>query len=213
MKRSEMTLRVFRYRPGDPESGRYETTSLVVEETTTVLHARAAGLGLRIVRGTGPGQIDVRQVDPAEVMPGEFAWSVRQAVERDGARVVVVDSLNGYLNAMPEDGYLTVQLHELLAYLNNQGVATFLVVAQAGVLGMSARSPVDASYLADSVVMLRMYEHQGRVQILVNGWHHIGAYDARTGKEIWRMRGGGIFRYRRRSSPMTWCSSPTPTDR
>jgi circadian clock protein KaiC len=133
------------------------------EETATILHARASGLGMRIVPGTGPGQIDVHQVDPAEVMPGEFAWSVRQAVERDGARVVVIDSLNGYLNAMPEDRYLTVQLHELLAYLNNHGVATFLVVAQAGVLGMSARSPVDASYLADSVVMLRMYEHEGRV--------------------------------------------------
>jgi circadian clock protein KaiC len=134
------------------------------EETPAILIARAAGLGMRMDLGVGPGRIHVQQIDPAEISPGEFAWMVRQSVERDGARVVVIDSLNGYLNAMPEDRYLTVQLHELLAYLNNQGVATFLVVAQSGVIGSMARSPVDASYLADAIVMMRMYEHGGRVR-------------------------------------------------
>ena len=76
----------------------------------------------------------------------------------------MIDSLNGYLNAMPEEQFLTAQLHELLTYLNNHGVATFLVAAQSGMLGPNMRSPVDASYLADAVVMLRMYEHAGKVK-------------------------------------------------
>ncbi|MCR5886010.1 AAA family ATPase [Rhizobacter sp. J219] len=134
------------------------------EEAKAILFDRADGLGMPIIEGTGSGQIEVRQIDPAEVAPGEFAGLVRQAVEQDGARVVVIDSLNGYLNAMPEDKFLTVQLHELLSYLNNHGVATFLVAAQSGMLGPTMRTPIDASYLADAVVMLRMYEHAGRVK-------------------------------------------------
>ena len=97
-------------------------------------------------------------------VPGEFANLVRESVEAHGASVVVIDSLNGYLNAMPEERALTVQLHELLSYLNNHGVATFLVAAQSGMLGAGMRNVVDASYLADSVVLLRMYEHQGAVR-------------------------------------------------
>jgi circadian clock protein KaiC len=77
---------------------------------------------------------------------------------------VVIDSLNGYLNAMPEDRYLVAQLHELLGYLNNRGVASFMVTAQTGVIGSSMRSPIDASYLADSVLLLRMFEHVGSVK-------------------------------------------------
>ncbi|MBX3618850.1 MAG: AAA family ATPase [Rhizobacter sp.] len=134
------------------------------EEARVILFARAAGLGMPIHEGMGPGQIALRQVDPAEISPGEFAHMVRRAVEVDGARVVVIDSLNGYLNALPEDKFLTAQLHELLAYLNNQGVATFLIAAQNGVLGTTNRQTIDASYLADAVVLLRMYEHGGRVK-------------------------------------------------
>jgi circadian clock protein KaiC len=85
-------------------------------------------------------------------------------VEQDGARVVIMDSLNGYLNAMVQDNFLTAQLHELLSYLNNKGVTTFMVVAQHGMLGANASSPIDASYLADSVVMLRYFEHAGGVK-------------------------------------------------
>ena len=96
--------------------------------------------------------------------PGEFAQLVRAAVQDDQARVVIIDSLNGYLNAMPEDQFLTAQLHELLSFLNNEGVATFLIVAQSGLMGGNMRAPVDASYLADAVVMMRMYEHVGKVK-------------------------------------------------
>jgi circadian clock protein KaiC len=134
------------------------------DETKGALLARSAGLGQRIVEGAGAGQIMIRQIDPVEISPGEFAHVVRASVEEHDARVVVIDSLNGYLNAMPHSNYLTAQLHELLSYLNNSGVATFIVVAQSGMMGSNMTSPVDASYLADSVVMLRYFEYGGRIK-------------------------------------------------
>jgi circadian clock protein KaiC len=106
----------------------------------------------------------VRQVDPAELSPGMFAHEVSKLIDQ-GVRVLVIDSLNGYLNAMPQDNFLTAQLHELLSYLSNKGVTTFLVVAQHGsMLGGNTASQIDASYLADSVVMLRYFEHHGGVK-------------------------------------------------
>ena len=134
------------------------------EETRSATLVRSRGLGLIFNEGTRPGEILVRQIDPAEISPGEFAHMVRDSVERDNARVVVIDSLNGYLNAMPADRYLTAQLHELLAFLSNRGVATFIVVAQNGMMGPTMQAPIDASYLADSVVLLRFFEHAGRVK-------------------------------------------------
>ena len=134
------------------------------DESRAILLARTRGLGLRIDEGPGAGQIAIRQIDPAEISPGEFGQVVRRAVQDEHARVVVIDSLNGYLNAMPDDQFLTAQLHELLSFLNNQGVATFLVVAQSGLMGTNMRAPVDASYLADAVIMLRMFEHAGKVK-------------------------------------------------
>jgi circadian clock protein KaiC len=138
--------------------------SFVFDENKAALLARSAGIGLKISEGTGAGQIMLRQIDPVEISPGEFAAAVRSSVEDDGARVVIIDSLNGYLNAMASDNYLTAQLHELLSYLNNKGATTFMVVAQHGMLGANTTSPVDASYLADSVVMLRYFEHEGGVK-------------------------------------------------
>jgi circadian clock protein KaiC len=138
--------------------------AFIFDETKAALLARMSGLGLPITEGTQAGEVMIRQVDPVEISPGEFAHVVREAVERYKARVVVIDSLNGYLNAMPQSKYLTAQLHELLSYLNNSGVATFLVVAQSGMMGSNMTSPVDASYLADSVVLLRYFEHAGRIK-------------------------------------------------
>jgi circadian clock protein KaiC len=134
------------------------------DETKRAFLVRAAGLGIAIDEGTGPGAVMVRQIDPVEISPGEFAHAVRDAVELNHARVVVIDSLNGYLNAMPHSNYLTAQLHELLSYLANAGVATFMVVAQSGMMGNNMTSPVDASYLADCVVMLRYFEYAGRIK-------------------------------------------------
>jgi len=138
--------------------------AFIFDETKGALLARSKGLGLQITEGTRAGELLIRQVDPAEISPGEFAHVVRESVERDQARVVIIDSLNGYLNAMPHSGYLTAQLHELLSYLNNKGVATFLVVAQSGLMGSNMVSPIDASYLADTVVVLRYFEHAGMVK-------------------------------------------------
>ena len=99
-----------------------------------------------------------------ELSPGEFAYMVRHSVEQDEARVIVIDSLNGYMNAMPEEQFLTAHLHELLTYLGRQGVATFMMIAQHGMIGSNMQSPVDTSYLADSVVLLRYFEDAGKVK-------------------------------------------------
>jgi circadian clock protein KaiC len=134
------------------------------DESEATLFARSEGLGIRLAAGVDAGNVRVKQVDPAELSPGEFTHLVQQAVERDGAKVVVIDSLNGYLNAMPEEKFLTIQLHELLTYLGRQGVTTIMVVAQHGLMGSNMQSPVDASYLADSVVLFRYFETAGRVK-------------------------------------------------
>jgi circadian clock protein KaiC len=134
------------------------------DESRATMLTRTQGLGMRLEEQIDAGRISVQQVDPAELAPGEFAHTVRQSVETDGARVVVIDSLNGYLNAMPAEKYLTIQLHELLTYLGQQGVVTFLVVAQHGLIGSDVRSPVDASYLADSVILLRYFEAMGKLR-------------------------------------------------
>jgi circadian clock protein KaiC len=138
--------------------------SFIFDETKSALLARSRGIGLNLKEGSGPGEILLRQIDPVEISPGEFAASVRETVEKNKARVVIIDSLNGYLNAMPQDNFLTAQLHELLSYLSNKGVTTFMVVAQHGMLGANTSTPIDASYLADSVIMLRYFEHVGSVK-------------------------------------------------
>ena len=134
------------------------------DESIATLEARTAALGIKFAEGRKAGQVRVMQVDPAELSPGEFAFLVREAVEKDKARVIVIDSLNGYMNAMPGERYLTAQLHELLTYLGRRGVTTLMVVAQHGILGANMQSPVDTSYLADSVVLLRYFEYAGKVK-------------------------------------------------
>jgi circadian clock protein KaiC len=114
------------------------------------------------------GLLHAQQIDPAEMSPGAFAHEVRRAVEA-GARVVVIDSLNGYLNAMPEDRYLSTHLHELFAYLNQKGVLTIIVVAQHGmIVGGAMPGDVDVSYLADSVLLFRYFETSGEVRQAVS---------------------------------------------
>jgi circadian clock protein KaiC len=133
------------------------------DESLATLEARTAALGIDFAQGTRMGQVEITQVDPAEVSPGEFAAMVRAAVEKDNAKVVVIDSLNGYMHAMPEERYLTAQLHELLTYLGRQGVTTLMVTAQHGMIG-AMQSPVDTSYLADSVVLFRYFEYGGEIK-------------------------------------------------
>ena len=132
------------------------------DEARHVALTRAKGLGLEL-EGY-PGSVTVQQIDPAEMAPGEFVSIVRTAVEREHARVVVVDSLNGYMNAMPQEQFLVLQLHELLTYLGQRGIITILIVAQQGVVGGSMSSPVDVSYLADTVLLFRHFETRGRLR-------------------------------------------------
>ena len=138
------------------------------EENRDTYFARARALGQPLDRYLEEGKLFVRQIDPAELSPGEFAWIVRGLVENEGSRVVVVDSLNGYLSAMPEERFLVIQMHELLTYLANKDVATFLVVAQHGLTGTAMQSPVDITYLADTVVLTRYFEAAGTVRRAVS---------------------------------------------
>jgi circadian clock protein KaiC len=126
----------------------------------------------------------VRQVDPAELCPGEFSHAVRQAVEQDDVKLVVIDSLNGYLNAMPGERYLIIQLHEMLTYLGRAGVATILIGAHQGMIGSQMVTPVDASYLADAVVLMRYFETQGEVRQAVSVMKKRGGEHERTIREF-----------------------------
>ena len=132
------------------------------DEARHVALSRTKGLGLAL--DGHPGTVTVQQIDPAEMAPGEFVSLARTAVEEHNARVVVVDSLNGYMNAMPQEQFLVLQLHELLTYLGQRGVITILIVAQHGVVGGSMNTPVDISYLADTVLLFRHFESQGRLR-------------------------------------------------
>ncbi len=133
------------------------------EESLPTLLRRAENLGMHLKEPIERGLVTVQQVDPAELSPGEFTHHVREAVE-GGARMVVIDSLNGFIQAMPEERFLIIQLHELLTYLSQRGVVAILVVAQHGLLGSQVEAPLDASYLADAVILLRFFEVGGRVR-------------------------------------------------
>jgi circadian clock protein KaiC len=133
------------------------------DEGRSTLDARAETLGLPLQKYIDEGFITVQQIDPAEMSPGEFASLVRSAVENDAARIVLIDSLNGYLNAMPDGRFLILQMHELLSYLSQLGVLTILVLAQHGLVG-PMDTPLDISYLSDAVIMLRYFEVNGTVR-------------------------------------------------
>ena len=133
------------------------------DEGRGTVEARARTLGLPIDKHLADGRIRFQQVDPAELSPGEFAANVRRSVELDNARIIIIDSLNGYLNAMPDERFLILQMHELLSYLGQQGVLTILVLAQHGLAGPMDTS-LDISYLSDAVLMLRYFELGGTVR-------------------------------------------------
>jgi circadian clock protein KaiC len=135
----------------------------IFDETIGTLLKRATQLGMTLERHVKDGTISIQQVDPAEISPGELAHRIKEGVEESDIRLVMIDSINGYLNAMPEERYLTLQLHELLAYLNQQGVMTLMVLAQQGLVG-NMQSSVDLTYLSDTVVLTRFYEARGELK-------------------------------------------------
>ena len=133
------------------------------DENRGTILARATSMGLPLQEFIDAGLLRIQQIDPAEMSPGEFAALVRHSVEEDAARVIVIDSLNGYLNAMPDERFLILQMHELLSYLAQVGVLTILILAQHGLVG-PMDTPVDLSYLSDAVLMLRYFEFGGVVR-------------------------------------------------
>lgn len=134
------------------------------EETVATLIQRSSGLGMDLLSHIKSGRIKINHLDPAEMSPGEFTDLVRCAVEKDGSRTVLIDSLNGFLQAMPGEQFLALHLHELLTYLNHRGVVTLMVLAQAGMIGSVMQSPADVSYLADNILVLRYFEASGEVR-------------------------------------------------
>jgi circadian clock protein KaiC len=133
------------------------------DERIGTLRKRAEAFNLDIARHVEAGQLKIEQVDPAEVSPGEFTARVRREVEQRNARMIVIDSLNGYLAAMPQEQQLILQIHELLSYLGQRGVAVFLLNPQHGLVG-SMSTTLDVSYVADAVLLLRYFEAEGRIR-------------------------------------------------
>lgn len=135
----------------------------IFDETIGTLLNRAAQVGMDISKYVEGGLIVIHQIDPAEISPGEMAHHIMHAVSKHATRMIIIDSLNGYLTALSQERQLTLQLHELLAFLNQQGVVTIMVLAQQGLVG-TMQSSVDLTYLADTVVLLRYYEARGEIK-------------------------------------------------
>jgi circadian clock protein KaiC len=160
------------------------------DEGLETFRRRAAGLGTDVTGHVASGRIVLTQIDPAEMSPGEFADAIRRAVEHDHASVIIMDSLNGYMNAMPEERFLIAQLHELFMFLRQHGVLAISVVAQHGLLAQT-QTPIDLSYLADNVVLLRYFEALGAVRQAISVLKKRSGPHEKTIREL-RLRPSGI---------------------
>jgi circadian clock protein KaiC len=163
----------------------------IFDESRATLESRCEALGIGLRRHLDSGRVTAQRVDPAELSPGEFAHAIRRSVEHDNALVVVIDSLNGYLNAMPEERFLITQLHEILTYLGQKHIVTILVGAHHGIIGGQMNAPIDASYLADAIVLLRYYEAEGEVHQAISVIKKRGGDHERTIRDF-RLEGGRI---------------------
>jgi len=164
---------------------------VIFDEGVNTLRSRTAQLNIGLQQHIDAGVLSITQVDPAELSPGEMVYRIRQAVENDGVSLVVIDSLNGYLNAMPGEHYLIVHLHELLTYLGQRHVATILVSAHHGLIGSNMAAPIDVSYLADAVILMRYFEMKGEVRQAISVVKKRGSAHERTIREF-RMADGRI---------------------
>ena len=172
-------------------ASRGEKSALFVfDESVNTLLNRTDGLGIDLRQHVQDGRVFIQQVDPAELSPGALAHAIRGMVA-SGVSIVVIDSLNGYLQAMPGERFLIIQLHELLTYLGHSGVATILVGAQSGLIGTQMFAPVDASYLADAIIMMRYFELKGEVRQSISVVKKRGGAHERTIREF-NLRDGGI---------------------
>lgn len=139
----------------------------IFEENLDTMKTRAASVGMPLEAMIASGMINVMEIDPAELAPGEFIHCVIDNVRAKDTRVVVIDSLNGYMQAMPDVKFLNIQLHELLSFLNRQGILSLMTVAQHGLIGQM-QTPVDLTYLADTVILLRYFEQGGKIKKAVS---------------------------------------------
>lgn len=153
------------------------------DERVGTLLARAEAFGMDLRRHLESGCLKAQQVDPAELSPGEFTALVRRQVEGRGVRMIMIDSLNGYLAAMPQEQHLILQIHELLSFLSQQGVATLLVNSQTGLVG-SMQSSLNVSYVADAVILLRFFEAEGRIRKAISVLKNRGGRHEDTIREL-----------------------------
>lgn len=160
------------------------------DEGLPTLLARSKSLGMDLKPFLDNGQLMIRAIDPAELSPGEFAFHVRGAVEQAGAAMIVIDSLNAYLQAMPGQKFLLLQMHELLTYLNQQGVVTLLILGQHGFIG-EVRSDIDLSYLSDSILLFRFFEAAGAIRTAISAVKSRTTEHEKTIREI-RLTHDGI---------------------
>jgi circadian clock protein KaiC len=151
-----------RYAVSSAERGE-KAVIFTFDEALATLLGRAKGLGMELAPLMSNGSLEIQQIDPAEVAPGEFVSRIRRLVDEKHLRPVVLDSMNGFLNAMPQEQFLAMQLHELLSYLGQQGIATILTLAQHGFIG-KMQSTIDVSYLADTVLLFRYFEYAGAIR-------------------------------------------------
>ncbi len=162
------------------------------DERAPTLMMRSKALGMDLQPFIDSGRLNLRAIDPAELSPGEFAATVRASVEDDGARMIVIDSLNAYLQSMPSEQFLILQMHELLTYLGQRGVVTMLILGMHGIMG-DVRADVDLSYLADTAVQLRYFEAFGAVRQAISVIKTRTARHERTIREFRIDDGGVVF--------------------
>jgi circadian clock protein KaiC len=161
------------------------------DERLATFHMRARGLGMDLDAAIADGRLVLSQVEPTDVSPGEFAHLVANAVENDGVTLVVIDSVNGYMNAMPDERLLGVQLHDLLTFLANRNVTSILTLVQRGIFGGPVDEEAEVSYLADTVVLLRYFEYQGSVRNAISVVKKRSGPHEKTIREC-RIKKGGI---------------------
>jgi len=161
------------------------------DERVGTMRIRARAMGLDLQKHVDSGLLTIMQINPAEISPGEFAWTIRRQVEDRSARVLVIDSLVGYVASMPQEELLILQMHELLSYLNQQGAVTFLINPQSGLVGSMATASLNISYLADAVILIRFFEAEGRIRKAISIIKNRGGAHEDTIREL-RIDGEGV---------------------
>jgi circadian clock protein KaiC len=154
------------------------------DERINTLISRAKNMGMHLNQHIESGLLEIMQVDPAEMSPGEFAWNVFKSVQEQACRLVVIDSLNGYLTAMPQENHLLLQMHELLAFLNQSGVTTFLINPLLGLVNTMDVGQLNVSYIADTVVLFRYFEAEGRIRKALSVIKNRGGKHEETIREV-----------------------------